>query len=212
MSKQDLDYFEYEREKKPERPVKKKGGFWGKFFTLLIGFILGVVGTVGGVIGAGYYIAKNKTVGEVLEMAKVPYDTYSDYISDTYSQKIVWDAVGTLVDTVGGLDADVTLGDLAEISPYVTTQATKTANSMYDAYGIDLNMDGNLMDIPIAQFNQHLTSCIKRTPLGDMVSKFNNGDLNPIVVALFYGVENEDYYVDDKGKYQMYEGKVAGED
>ena len=207
MPKQDFDNFEYEHEKKPKVVVKKKGGFWSKFFTLMLGFILGVVGTVGGVAGVGYYLAKNKTVGEVLEMAKVPYDTYSEYISDEYSQKIVWDAVGALVDTAKGLNEDVTLGDLAEISPYVTTQAYNIAESAYDAYGIDLNMNGDLLDIPIVQLNQHLTECIKATPLGDIVSKFGNeSNMNKVVIALCYGVENEDYYIED-GVYKPMDGK-----
>ena len=207
MSKQDLNNFEYEQEQKPKVIVKKKGGFWGKFFTFILGFVIGAVGTVGGVAGVGYYLAKNKTVGEVLEMAKVPYDTYSEYISDEYSQKIVWDAVGALVDTAKGLDEDVTLGDLAEISPYVTTQAYNLAESAYDAYGIDLNMNGDLMDIPIAQLNQHLTDCIKATPLGSIVNKFGNKEnMNKVLVALCYGIKNEDYYIEN-GEYKPMEGK-----
>ena len=207
MSRKDLEHFTYEQEKKPQVIVKKKGGFWGKFFTLILGFILGVVGALGGVIGGGYYLSKHKTVGEVLDMANISYDKYSQYISDEYSEKIVWDAIGSLVDTAKGLDEYVTLGDLAKISPYITQKAFEAAEGAYNDYGVDLNMNGDLLDIPLVQLNQHLTDCIKATPLGDIVCKFGEeGNINKVVIALCYGIENKDYYIEN-GVYKPMDGK-----
>ena len=55
-------------EKKREKCIMKEkskqydGGFTARCVALLLGFVLGVAGTIGGAAGAGYYIVSHKSV------------------------------------------------------------------------------------------------------------------------------------------------------
>lgn len=54
---QTREEYEYEKERKKKRkPVRKKSGFFGKILCLFLGLILGIVATVGGIVGAGYWL------------------------------------------------------------------------------------------------------------------------------------------------------------
>ena len=52
--------------KKKKKKNKKGGGFLGKFLCLLLGFLLGIIAVVGGVIGVGYY-AVTQPIDKTLE-------------------------------------------------------------------------------------------------------------------------------------------------
>ena len=61
---------EKEEKKREKRIMKEKskqydGGFTARCVALLLGFVLGVAGTIGGAAGAGYYIVSHKSVKEV---------------------------------------------------------------------------------------------------------------------------------------------------
>ena len=63
---------EKEREKRERRIMKEKvktydGGFMSRCVAVLIGFIFGIVGTIGGIAGGGYYFAKKKTIRETAD-------------------------------------------------------------------------------------------------------------------------------------------------
>ncbi len=172
--------------------TKKKGGFLGKFIALLLGFILGIIAGLGGLVGAGYYIAKKKTPKDLFALAKVD---YSSYLTEEYATKTVWDMLGATWNAVKGLGGNGTLGELAAISPLVEDKISAFADSAKDAYGVELNENGALMNVPFSKLNEHIRDCIKNTPASEMFAKFGSG--NKVLTALCYGVENEDYIVVD---------------
>ena len=170
--------------------TKKKGGFLGKFIALLLGFILGIIAGLGGLVGAGYYITKKKTPKDLFDLAKVD---YSSYLTEEYATKTIWDMLGATLDAVKGLGGNGTFGNLAAISPLVEDKISAFASSAKEAYGVELNANGALMDVPFSKLNEHIRDCIKNTPASEMFAKFGNG--NKVLTALCYGVENEDYIV-----------------
>lgn len=192
--------------------TKKKGGFFGKFIALLLGFILGIIAGLGGLVGAGYYIAKKKTPKDLFDLAKVD---YSSYLTEEYATKTVWDMLGATWGAVKGLSGNGTFGNLAAISPLVEDKISAFANSAKETYGVELNADGALMNVPFSKLNEHIRDCIKNTPASEMFAKFGSG--NKVLTALCYGVENEDYIVVDGeilsiGSYKpMTVGDFAGE-
>ena len=57
---------EKEEKKREKRIMKEKskqydGGFTARCVALLLGFVLGVAGTIGGAAGAGYYLVSHKS-------------------------------------------------------------------------------------------------------------------------------------------------------
>ena len=123
MSKREIDV-EYE-EPKEKVVVKKKGGFWGKFFAWFFGFLFGIIVTVGGIAGTGWYIfAKmkiDKGVGTINKLTGANIH-YAEYIDGTYGQKTIKDLMGDVINATSKVsEGKGTLEDLNAISPLVTT-------------------------------------------------------------------------------------------
>ncbi len=227
MARNDLDY-EYEDidvGKRPRVVVKKKGGLLGKIVALLLGFILGIVASVGGVIGAGYFIVTQVKIKDATDMIgglagiEIP---LSDYLAEEYSQNTVLNLVqgiGAVATKLG--DGSGTLNDLKAISPYVETLVKGTDETMgladiLSAYGIEV--DGNaLMNKYIVKTEEtaelderYLTDYImlkvNDMPLGDVISMFGY-EGNDMLTALCYGLEDVDYKIVN-GEYVMLGGNT----
>ena len=196
-------------DEEPEVIVKKKGGLLGKVVSLLLGVVIGAVGALGGTAGLGYYLATKKTIDEVLDYANVNESLYNEYISSEYTSKTLLDAILTAANVlIGFKDGTGTLGDLAAISPLIETKVLEFIESGKDAYGINFEYDEEhqIMNPPINEINQYIHDCILNTTVGDLFLKF--GDGNDILDALCYGIEGEDYIVDENGEVQMLNGKT----
>lgn len=196
-------------DEEPEVIVKKKGGLLGKVVSLLLGVVIGAVGALGGTAGLGYYLATKKTIDEVLDYANVNESLYNEYISSEYTSKTLLDAILTAANVlIGFKDGTGTLGDLAAISPLIETKVLEFIESGKDAYGINFEYDEEhqIMNTPINEINQYIHDCILNTTVGDLFLKF--GDGNDILDALCYGIEGEDYIVDENGEVQMLNGKT----
>lgn len=196
-------------DEEPEVIVKKKGGLLGKVVSLLLGVVIGAVGALGGTAGLGYYLATKKTIDEVLDYANVNESLYNEYISSEYTSKTLLDAILTTANVlIGFKDGTGTLGDLAAISPLIETKVLEFIESGKDAYGINFEYDEEhqIMKTPINEINQYIHDCILNTTVGDLFLKF--GDGNDILDALCYGIEGEDYIVDENGEVQMLNGKT----
>lgn len=189
-----------------ERVVyKKKGSFIGRLLAFLLAFILGIIAGIGGLVGAGYFVTKKKTVKELFGYAKAD---YSAFVGEDYAQKTVWDAIGSAFTTLKGFSGGTTtFNDLNAISPLIGDFMQTFVDSAKSAYGIDLNNSGNFMDVPVTQLNEHISNCIQNTPMSDLLGAMGTG--NKVVTALCYGVEGEDYYIDENNQIQMYDGKKA---
>ena len=196
-------------DEEPEVIVKKKGGLLGKVVSLLLGVVIGAVGALGGTAGLGYYLATKKTIDEVLDYANVNESLYNEYISSEYTSKTLLDAILTTANVlIGFKDGTGTLGDLAAISPLIETKVLEFIESGKDAYGINFEYDEEhqIMNTPINEINQYIHDCILNTTVGDLFLKF--GDGNDILDALCYGIEGEDYTVNEDGSIQMLDGKT----
>lgn len=165
----------------------------GKFLAALLGFLFGIITCLGGLFGAGYYIAKKKTPKDLFSFT--PWD-YSSYLTEEYATKTVWNMIGDTVSVLRGFKGGKgTLAELAAISPMVSKKVDAFAKSVKETYGVDLNKDGALMTVPLNGLNAHIYSSIENTPASDLFSKFGEG--NKVLTALCYGVEGEDYILVD---------------
>lgn len=145
----------------------------------------------------------------MLDYANVNESLYNEYISSEYTSKTLLDAILTTANVlIGFKDGTGTLGDLAAISPLIETKVLEFIESGKDAYGINFEYDEEhqIMNTPINEINQYIHDCILNTTVGDLFLKF--GDGNDILDALCYGIEGEDYIVDENGEVQMLNGKT----
>ena len=198
---------EYRR--KPKVIIKRKSGFLGKIFCLFLGFILGVVSVVGGVAGAGYYFA-NRKVSEIDEMVgdKLPVEL-SQLLSDEYYENTVLNLLGG----VATASAEIAEGtgsfhSLYQISPSVKDTVDSLA-AQIKGLGSNLSQEeiaSSLMNTPFGEMSAYLK--------GDLVNSFVLGDLliatgmftfeqltqDAPMMVLCYGVEGEDYQLDEVNK------------
>ena len=101
---------------KPRVIVKKKGGLLGKLVALFLGIVIGIVAGIGGLVGAGYYIAtqvKLKDAASTVTSLSGLQIPLSDYLTDESADKTL---VG-LIESVSNAAAKIsegtgTLGDL----------------------------------------------------------------------------------------------------
>lgn len=208
--------YEYEEE---QTKVVYKNNFFGTLITLIIGLLLGIVLTVGGVIGAGYW-AISQPVGETLTTvdslahtslytALFGTDDKEGILSDTYATKTVSDLIEKVTKAANGLTQDGgSLSDLDEISPKVG-DALEMLTATLEKYGVTLDAQA-LLDKPLKSsdesketLTQYLSSSIKNTAVGDLFSAFGEEGLSDLLVALCYGEEGEDFFYDENGKVQM---------
>lgn len=222
MSKMDIDY-EYEELGGGARKrvvVQKKGGLLGKIVALFLGFVLGVVASVGGVIGVGYYAVTQVKIQDAVDsisgMTGFEF-TLSDYLTEEYSQNTLLN----LVQGVGEVGAKIgegtgTLNDLKAISPYVATLVNGTDGAsgltgLLASYGIDVDGD-ELMGKYIvktatdSELNEkylfdYLLLKLNDMPVGDLLEAFGY-ESNVFFTTVCYGVEDVDYKIVD-GEYVM---------
>ncbi len=206
-------------DKDEEKPVKKSG-FLGKFFSFLIGLILGIA-LVGGAVGGAAYYVYNQPVKDTVKLVDgyvngnlyemiFGTDSKTGILDEKYAELKIKDLLGDSVDAVKNLtkkEGNGTLGDLNEISPAVE-KALKSVLKQIDKYGIPLTTDG-LLTTPTKSLASYFETQLKATALGDMLSGFNkNGSAlndDTLFNAFCYGKEGEDYDVIN-GEIVMREG------
>ena len=220
---QTREEYEYEKERKKKRkPVRKKSGFFGKILCLFLGLILGIVATVGGIVGAGYWLYTRPLDKTVYTIDKfVDADLYAmlfgstdedgnvtyGYLSETYAEKTVKALVGDIEKATKALTGDNgTLASLNDISPKVGSTVDSLLKNL-EKYNIPLTREG-LLNTPLKSsegketLQEYFENAIMATPAGDFFQAFN-GELSPLLLALCYGEEDTDYVKNDDGKIVM---------
>ena len=207
---------DYENE---ETKVVYRNNFFGTLITLIIGLLLGIVLTVGGVIGAGYWAITqplNTTVTKVDDMVEA--DIYGmifgtedekGILSDAYAEKTVKDLLDGITSAAKNLTAEGgSLKDLNDVSPQVSVMLEKLVSKL-DEYAIPLDAEELLKkpfkssDAETETFAQYLSTSIQNTAIGDLFSKFSDEPLSDLLLVLCYGEKGVDYTVDAEGKIQM---------
>lgn len=219
MSKEPIGY-------EPRRTVVKKSGFLGKLVALLLGFVLGVVAVVGGVVGVGYWAISKpiKEVDETLVDKLAPDFDLSQYIGASYYEGTVLDLFSGASAALSSISAGTgTLNTLNELSPYVSTfvKGSETEYGLVDylsEYGIKVDGDELMSKLLVKTetteeldekyLTDYLLITINQTSVGDLLTSFGY-ELNPLLFTLCYGVEGEDYEKNEKGEVVMLEGKTA---
>lgn len=187
-------------EKKRERRIMKEkakqydGGFMSRCVALLLGFILGIIGTIGGAGGLGYYFISKKTIKEVAEYAGSSFDI-DKYLASEYSEKTLLEIIKNFDQISGKLKgAEACIDSLAEISPYVSKLADTLSQKLSD-FGLDVDT-AKLKSTPFKQLQTFLQDTLQSTRLGKFIGAKPDGTLMGL---LCYGEEGVNYTLDENG-------------
>ena len=217
---------EQEPSLKPKKE-RKKGGFFSKFVAWLLGFVIGILGALGGVAFFGWYFyAKmpiEKTTNTLGGLLNTEID-YSQYIDKSYGEKTLANLVGDTLSAVDKVSAgEGTFNTLNAISPLVG-KLVKGENgegglvNTLAQYAIKVDPDKAMDRILVKPegtpdveenkdiyFGDYLKSCVDEAPLGDMIKALGY-ESNDVIQTICYGMEGVDYVLDENGEVQMING------
>mgnify|MGYP006896614230 CR=1 FL=1 len=202
---------------KPRVIVKKKGGLLGKIVALLLGIVIGIIAGIGGLVGAGYYIATQMKIKDAtntvtnLSGLQIP---LSDYLADEYADKTILGLIESVADTATKIgEGTGTLNDLNDISPLVGKFLNQEGGlvEMLTSFGIETTADELMSKYLVKTVqtenrdNRYLTdfllSKVDEIPFAKLIDGLGF-DGNEIFTTLCYGIEGVDYQIQD-GKYVM---------
>lgn len=211
MSK--YDYYENEKQGKRPRPAKK-GGWLGKIVCLFLGLILGVIATIGGVVGVGYWVANKplkepvKTLDKYIDadLYQLLFGYYEDddfvagILNEQYADMSMIETVQDIGERLGGLE-DSTMKEWIEVSPIMENFVDDLIEKAND-YAVPLNKN-EVLTTSFKQLGSYVFDAAKNTPLGDLITAISDEPLNTTMLALAYGERDVDFVMDDKGEIVM---------
>lgn len=198
-----------------KRHHRAKGGLAVTIVAFFLGIIFGIGGLIGGI---ALFLANVKLkdgismVGNAVGVSDVD---YSEYLSEEYAQKTVFDAIGS-ISSVIGKGEELTISDLQGISPAIGTQVNNLVSELKNSLGIELTFEGDdgLANLHISKYGEYFSDAIFSTQLGTLLSSSSINALTPdntnydLFMLLSYG-EKENYTIDEDGNVVMNEGKTA---
>ena len=235
----------------PKKDGKKRKTDWGgRIITAVVSRILGFglgIGAVYGSVAAVIYSIGTQPVDESVQLIDTLtglelYNTIfgevdpetgeltkGGILARKYEDLKIKDLVTDVTDAISGLATEgTTIGDIAEISPFVSDSIDKILTSI-DKYCIPINKNdllsasimGETEDKPALV--DYLVGTFMQTPAGDLINAFLQENdtqidqsLAPIIKAFCYGQEGLDYVTEEDGsitiKYTIdFAGKSAQE-
>ncbi|MBO4940037.1 MAG: hypothetical protein J6D30_03290 [Clostridia bacterium] len=179
-----------------------KGGIIGKVVACILSFIIGIVATIGGVIGAGYFVTTQPTstiVDTVNSILGTDFK-YTDFLDESYGDQQVLNLLTDVLNAAMELTTEsASLKKLSNISPKIKEAATLVKDAVGE-FGIQINED-ELIDTPFSEMTDFLKDRLNETPAGDILSSF--GMESPLLMSLCYGEEGIDYEIDADGNVTM---------
>ena len=186
----------------------KNSGIAGKLLCLVLGFIIGIVGGIGAVAGAGYYLISqpvDKTLGLVDKSGAI-YKTLfgsedtAGLLNEKYASLKITNLLGDTISAAQSLSSGGSLSSLSEISPKVGSLVDSLLEKT-EKYALNLDKE-TVMSTPIKNLPSYLGDSVKAAPLGDILESLGKGQ-EPLLMALSYGEEGIDYQIDADGKVVM---------
>lgn len=184
--------------KKASKPRAKKerviatGG--GKVGAVLLGVLIGFVGTVGGIVGGGFIFANTATVESVTTTVGNITGTeinYQEYITEEYAKKTIVELVGSVQTLAEDLQKpEACFNTLNKVSPKVSTTVEELIKTLQE-YGVELSHK-DTMEKPFTQLGEYLGEAVNAVKVGKLLDKLEI-EQSAILLALCYGEEGVHY-------------------
>lgn len=181
------------------------GGFMSRCVAVLMGFIFGIVGTIGGIAGGGYYFAKKKTIREtadsVGDLAGKDFDI-TKYLSDEYADQTLIEFFKNISSISSKFtDGEASLATISEVTPYAQTVAEKLTEALAK-FGLEVTTDG-ILNTSFTDYSSYLQDSLKASKLSALIGVEPNGSL---LSLLCFGEEGVNYTIDSEGNVVMLDG------
>jgi len=186
--------------------VVKKGGLLGKVVALLLGLVIGITAGLGGLAGAIYHLIVKVPIDDATDtigdLTKTEIDI-SQVLTEEYASKTVWELVGSIQQVSKEFqDGKGSFNTLNKISPTVR-KSVEGIVAEVEKYGLALDVN-EFMDTPFKELGNYLTAELDEVEVGTLLTKVNVSlKGNPILMALCYGDEDEDYIILEDGTIEM---------
>ena len=138
----------------------------GKFLSCLLGIFIGILLTLGGLVGGGFYAYKNVKVGSILGL----FNQGNEWLSDEYAQNTIEGLVKELQSLANG---DITLEKIAQISPAAGDKIDDVLENVNQNGIVTLDRDA-LYKTPINQLTSNLMDVVIITSTLDSLSDTMN--------------------------------------
>ena len=181
--------------KRERKETKKSSGFFGKLLCIVLGFILGVVGTIGGIVGAGYALVTQVTIKDAMNtvnnLAGTSID-YSEYVSEEYADQTVWGMIGVFGEVASEFQNGTgSFNTLAKISPMVRKGVEALTQTIAN-YGVHVDAD-TLMETPITELAPYLMDTVNSIEIASLLETVTGNPATGIIALLCYGEEGVHY-------------------
>ncbi|MBQ9117856.1 MAG: hypothetical protein IJY11_01480 [Clostridia bacterium] len=176
---------------------KKKSGFLGKFVAALIGFVIGILATVGGIAGFGYYVATSMTLKEGIntigDMTGSKID-YKDFLTESFASNTILEAIGDIQDFAqDASDGSASLGSLETFTPIRDKLEPVIDKAI--SYGLPMTMD-ELMAKPFSQLDAYILESIDNMEIGKAAGQYA-GEISEMLKLISYGELDHEFIEKD---------------
>ena len=193
-----LDDPKRSRSYKRKSYAKKGSSFFAKFVCVMLGFILGFIGSLGGIVGLGYITLSQMKVKDVfttLSGAGVQIE-YTDYIREEYGDPTSLELLLTIAEVSKEMTAGTgTFNSLDKISPVVGENVQKLLDKI-DEFGLHFDYD-EMMTTPLGQLGDLFSKSLNSTELASLVEKLTGNQVDGLLGAICYGEEGVNYTIVD---------------
>lgn len=178
--------------------VRKNSGIVGKIVAILIGFLIGIVSTVGGIVGAGYYIVANVPVKDGFNAyngATGSNVDYTEYITEYTAQSTILSLFGDIQTFSEEANAGTaSFGSLEKFSPKIRELA-ETLSTNLAIFGVPVDVD-EFLSTPFSGLETYVNKTIDNTEVGKAAGSYA-GTTSKMLMLICYGEENFEYIWED---------------
>lgn len=170
----------------PRAHYMPRGTFRG-ILAVALAFFLGIVIAIGALIGTGAWLGSSYSIDQLLELVGISSETYNKYISEDYSKLSVIDFVQEILK-----DDFKNLQSLAKYSPAVE-DAVDSLVKEFRNLGAQVSTE-NFLNQNFSDLGSYITNdVVDSIELG--LTLRLDGDYDPLLIALCYGIEGENYRI-----------------
>jgi len=183
-------------EKKDEKKSIKGKVVAGIIFSIIGGFSIGVVSTLGGLFGAGYYLLNGATLKDSVDTVETITGQeidYSQFITDELASNTVIGAVQQVASLAQeAQDGTLCLSSLERFTPMVRTTVEDNLLPFFESYGVTVSSQ-ELLSTPFSELGDFIGEAINGMEIGKAISSFSGSEVSGLILMFAYGEENYEY-------------------
>lgn len=160
----------------------------GKFLSNVVSFILGGAFALGALAGSIGYIVSTVTIKDGIQLAESITKSeinYSEYVTEDYAKKTVWEALDGIYDLTQSTDS-LSLDTFKSVSPAVDGAAIIICEKLEEFTGVHIDPQ-TLVTTPFTGMVDFVTTSALDTPVTTLLEKLGSEvETNGVTDAIFY--------------------------